>query len=232
MKKILIILAPLCAVWVGTLPVCAQPLEMVTIEGAVTSAADKQPLSGVYVSVEKSIHGTMTDRNGQYILRIPKNAVPETKIKFSQLGLKPVEVEYNYRTRIDVQMENDMQALDEVVVTGVYNMPRRDVVGSYTALKAEDIILPSLNAIDEMLAGQVAGMIVKMPMRAGAAPQISIRGQSTLLGTTEPLWVVDGVVQPDIQQVSGVWDNWNSSNDTEINNIIGSQISWLNPADI
>jgi TonB-linked SusC/RagA family outer membrane protein len=44
--------------------------------------------------------------------------------------------------------------------------------------------------------------------------------------------VVDGVVQPDIQQVSGVWDNWNSSNDTEINNIIGSQISWLNPADI
>ncbi|MDR3189262.1 MAG: SusC/RagA family TonB-linked outer membrane protein, partial [Prevotellaceae bacterium] len=194
--------------------------------------ASKLPLAGVYVSVEKSIHGTMTDKDGQYILRIPKNAVPETKIKFSQLGMKSVEVTYSHRTRIDVAMEEDAQTLQEVVVTGVYNMPRRDVVGSYTALKAADIMLPSLNSIDEMLAGQVAGMIVKTPMRAGAAPQISIRGQSTLLGTTEPLWVVDGVVQPDVQQTSGAWDAWGTGNDAEINNIIGSQISWLNPADI
>jgi TonB-linked SusC/RagA family outer membrane protein len=205
---------------------------MVTIEGVVTDAADNLPLPGVYVSVGKSLHGTMTDEHGRYILRIPKDAVPGTRIKFAQLGLKTVEVEYGHRTRIDVAMAEDTKVLQEIVVTGVYNMPRRDVVGSYTALKADDILIPALNSIDEMLAGQVAGMMVKTPMRAGAAPKISIRGQSTLLGTTEPLWVVDGVVQPDIQQVSGVWDNWNSSNDTELNNIIGSQISWLNPADI
>jgi TonB-linked SusC/RagA family outer membrane protein len=216
----------------GITPAHAQTLDMTTIEGIVTYAPDKSPLPGVYVQVGKSLHGTMTDEHGRYILRIPKDAVRETKIKFSQLGLKPVEVEYNHRTRIDVVMDDDTQVLQEIVVTGVYNMPRRDVVGSYTAIKAEDILMPALNSIDEMLAGQVAGMMVKTPMRAGAAAQISIRGQSTLLGTTEPLWVVDGVVQPDIQQVSGVWDNWNSSNDTEINNIIGSQISWLNPADI
>jgi TonB-linked SusC/RagA family outer membrane protein len=161
------------------------------------------------------------------VLRIPKNAVPETKIKFSQLGLKTVEVEYRYRTRIDVVMDEDAKVLQEVVVTGVYNMPRRDVVGSYTALKADDILIPALNSIDEMLAGQVAGMVVKTSMRAGAAPQITIRGQSTLLGTTEPLWVVDGVVQPDVQRVVGPLDF-----DSDLNNVIGSQISWLNPADI
>jgi TonB-linked SusC/RagA family outer membrane protein len=206
-------------------------MAMVSIEGVVTDA-DKLPLAGVYVSVGKSIHGTMTDEHGRYILRIPKDAVPATKIKFSQLGMKTVEVDYNRRTRIDVVMEEDAKMLQEIVVTGVYNMPRRDVVGSYTALKAADVMIPALNSIDEMLAGQVAGMMVKTPMRAGAAPQISIRGQSTLLGTTEPLWVVDGVVQPDIQRVQGTWDEWGSGSEAEINNIIGSQISWLNPADI
>ena len=233
LKKILTLL---CAWWYVALsvapPVRAQAMEMVSVEGIVTDAAAKLPLAGVYVSVGKSIHGTMTDKNGRYILRIPKNAVPATKIKFSQLGLKTVEVDYNHRTRIDVEMEEDAKMLQEVVVTGVYNMPRRDVVGSYTALKAVDVMIPALNSIDEMLAGQVAGMMVKMPMRAGAAPQISIRGQSTLLGVAEPLWVVDGVVQPDVQRVQGTWDEWGSSSDAEINNIIGSQISWLNPADI
>ncbi|MDR1883996.1 MAG: SusC/RagA family TonB-linked outer membrane protein [Prevotella sp.] len=209
----------------------AQTIEMITVEGLV---ADKDgiPLAGVYVSLVQSLHGTVTDKDGQYALRIPKNAVASTKIKFSQLGMKSVEVEYGARTRIDIVMEEDAKALQEVVVTGVYNMPRRDMVGSYTVLKAENIMMPSQNSIDEMLQGHVAGMMVKMPMRAGAAPQISIRGQSTLLGATDPLWVVDGVVQPDIQRVSGVWDSWNSDNGVEINNIIGSQISWLNPADI
>ncbi|MDR0687792.1 MAG: carboxypeptidase-like regulatory domain-containing protein, partial [Prevotellaceae bacterium] len=120
MKKILILW---CVAWGITSPVCAQTptsaqtMEMVSIEGVVTDAAGKLPLPGVYVSVGKNIHGTMTDKNGQYVLRIPRNAVPETKIKFSQLGLKTVEVEYRHRTRIDVVMEEDAQMLQEIVVT-------------------------------------------------------------------------------------------------------------------
>ncbi|KAA6300541.1 MAG: TonB-dependent receptor SusC [Candidatus Ordinivivax streblomastigis] len=219
-----------CFIW-GTPVSYAQSLEMITVEGLVTDKKG-ETLPGVYVTLVKSIHGTVTDRDGRYALLIPKNSVPETKIKFSLIGMKTVEVSYNNRTHINVKMAEDEVALQEVVVTGVYNLPRRDMVGSFTTLKADSIMMPAFRSIDEMLQGHVSGMIVKMPMRAGAAPEISIRGQSTLLGSTAPLWVVDGVIQPDMQAVSGVWDSWNTDNGVEINNIIGSQISWLNPTDI
>ena len=119
----------------------AQSVDMLTIEGTVRDAAGKLPLPGVYVSVEKSLHGAVTDEYGRYILRIPKNAVPETKIKFSQLGMKPVEVKYNCRTRIDVAMDEDTQTLQEVVITGVYNLPRRDMVGAFTTIKIDSIYM-------------------------------------------------------------------------------------------
>lgn len=190
------------------------------------------PLPGVYVLVMNTSYGTATDENGNYSLSVPKDLDPASKIKFSLLGMKSVEMEYANRGIINLKMQEDKESLDEVVVTGVYNMPRRDMVGSYVTLKVDSILLPAYNSIDEMLQGQVSGMMVKMPMRAGAAPDITIRGQSTLLGATAPLWVVDGIIQPSTQQTSGWWDSWIENSDVEINNIIGSQISWLNPSDI
>ena len=119
--------------------------------------------------------------------------------------------------------------IDEVVVTGYQNIQRRDLVGSITTLKAKDIVMPSYSTIDQMLQGRVAGMMVtSSSSRVGSAPQIKIRGTSTLIGNQDPLWVVDGLIQEDFSV-----DLDDSSLMTEdLKNIIGNQISWLNPADI
>jgi TonB-linked SusC/RagA family outer membrane protein len=201
------------------------------IRGVVTDAADK-PLQGVHIIVVGSSSGATTDAKGNFALQTPSDLGRTARIRFTYVGMKPVEVEYNGRTHIDVTMQEDSKAIEDVVVTGMLNIQRRDMVGSFVQLAADSVLLPSQNSIDEMLQGQIAGMAVKMPMRAGAAPEITIRGRSTLLGSSAPLWVVDGVIQPQLQQSSGWWTGWQDSNENELNNIIGSQISWLNPNDI
>ena len=83
-------------------------------------------------------------------------------------------------------------------MTGYQNIKRRDLVGSITTIKADDILMPSFTTIDQMLQGRVACMIVtNSSSRVGTAPKIQIRGTSTLLGNTSPLWVVDGIIQED-----------------------------------
>ena len=115
------------------------------------------------------------------------------------------------------------------MVTGYQNIQRRDIVGSITSIKAKDIIMPSFTTIDQMLQGRVAGMVVtNTSSRVGTAPKIQIRGTSTLQGNRDPLWVVDGIIQEDFQVTLDSGDLMTKN----LQDIIGNQISWLNPADI
>ncbi|MFR4039420.1 MAG: TonB-dependent receptor plug domain-containing protein [Butyricimonas faecalis] len=129
---------------------------------------------------------------------------------------------------MNVVMEEESQDMDEVVVTGYMNVNRRDMVGSYTTLKADDVMMPAYSSIDQMLQGQVPGMIVmNTSTRVGTSPKIQIRGTSTLLGNQDPLWVVDGIIQEDPLEIDA-----NSAMITDLETILGNQISWLNPQDI
>ena len=102
------------------------------------------------------------------------------------------------------------------------------MVGSYTTVKAEDIMMPAYANIDQMLQGQVPGMMVlSSSTRAGASPKIQIRGTSTLLGNQDPIWVVDGIIQDDPISI-----NASSNMAEDMREIIGNQVSWLNPNDI
>ena len=89
-------------------------------------------------------------------------------------------------------------------------------------------MMPSYSSIDQMLQGQVAGMIVmNTSSRVGTSPKIQIRGTSTLLGNTDPLWVVDGIIQSDPIKL-----NASAVMTQDLSTIIGNQIAWLNPQDI
>ena len=89
-------------------------------------------------------------------------------------------------------------------------------------------MMPVYTSIDQMLQGRVAGMMVmNTSSRVGTSPKIRIRGTSTILGNQDPLWVVDGVIQPDPIPL-----NQNDLMVDDLKNILGNQISWLNPADI
>lgn len=132
-----------------------------------------------------------------------------------------------------IVLEEDSKAIGEVVVTGYGNVIKGNYTGAATTIKADDILMPSVSSIDQMLQGVVPGMLVmnKTGM-SGASPKIRVRGTSTLLGSQDPVWVVDGVVQIDPMPFDPE-DNTKFSVDADdIRQLAGNAISWLNPNDI
>lgn len=202
-----------------------QDVKTVTVKGKVTDKNGALP--GVTVLVKGTTLGVVTDADGSYSLTV-SNA-QGLVLLFSFVGMKTQEVEYTGQISLDIVMEENAQEMDEVVVvsTGYQNVNRRDMVGSYTTLKADDIKIVSYSNISDMLQGQIPGMVVtRTSARAGSSSKITIRGTATL-GNTDPLFVVDGIIQDD-----PIRFNANTGVIDDMENIIGNQISWLNPADI
>lgn len=191
------------------------------------------PLPGVTVIIKGTATGVSTNSQGEFTISLPEGK--EQMLQFTFIGLKQKEVKWNGEATLEVIMEEDDTEIDEVVVLGVANVNRKNMVGSYTQLAMDDVMVNAYSSVDQMLEGQVPGMSVTMSsVRAGSSPSIRIRGTSTLLGSSEPLWVVDGIVQKEIKDVNGVSKMWSTSSqdDSDLSQYVGSQISWLNPNDI
>jgi len=198
----------------------------ILIEGVVVDDFG-EPLAGAAVKVKgRGTVGTACDKDGRFYLRVPSDM---RTLVVSFMGMETQEVTYKGKA-LRVEMKPSSKQLNEVeyVETGYQRMPRKDMVGVYTTIKAEDVVNNALVSVDQMLQGQVAGMAVQnTSSRVGGSTSITIRGTSTLLGNKDPLWVVDGIIQPDALSldVSGGVTG-------DLKNIIGNQISWLNPDDI
>ncbi len=194
------------------------------------------PLPGVTVLIEGTMVGSATDVDGKFSLPLPKE-LKGVVVVFRFVGMETQKIQLanikdkeilEGRKNLKVVMEEQVEKMDEVVVTGYQTVNRKDMVGSYSVLKASDIMMPAYSSIDQMLQGQVAGMIVmNTSSRVGTNPQIRIRGTTTLLGNKDPLWVVDGVVQSDPISM-----DVSTAMTDDLKNILGNQISWLNPSDI
>ena len=123
-------------------------------------------------------------------------------------------------------MKEASEQLEEVIVnTGYERIDPRKTTSAIQSIKAEDIVVSGLTSIDQMLEGHVPGMIfMQNTGQIGATPRLRIRGTSTVLGSQEPLWVIDGIVQEnpvdvDPQQI----------NDLDFVNLLGNAITGLNP---
>ena len=184
-------------------------------------------LPGVTIIVKGLAMGTSTDNNGHYSLNLPR--VDNLSLLFSFIGMETEEVKYAGKDTINVVMKEVVSELEEVVVnTGYQRIDARKNASAITSIRAEDIITPGLQTIDQMLEGHVPGMIfMQNSGQIGAAPRLRIRGTSTMLGSQEPLWVVDGVVVEDPVNVDP-----ENLNDLDFVNLLGNAISGLNPEDI
>ena len=205
-----------------------QPKQNVVITGRVTDTSGL-PIPGANVVLKGSHIGVTTDRDGKYSLTLSSANMPsKPTLVFSFIGMKRLERSIQGQTIVNVILAEDEKQIDDVVVTGYQTVRKRDMAGSYTSVKAEDILMPSFTSIDQMLQGRVAGLVVtQTSSRVGTTPDLKIRGTSTIMGNTSPLWVVDGVIQPDplsLDQSSLMTD--------DLKTILGNQISWLNPSDI
>ena len=186
-----------------------------------------QVLPGVTVKVAGTSIGTSTNVKGWFRITLP---MQRGTLEFSFIGFKKQLVNFTDKTdTLRIVLEEDLMELDEVTVsTGYYKVDKRHLTSSVTTLKMDDIMQPGIGTLDQMLEGRIPGMIfMQNSGQVGAVPKMKIRGTTTLLGSTAPLWVLDGVILTDPVNVDPA-----SINDLDFVNLLGNAISGLNPEDI
>ena len=160
-----------------------------TVTGTVTSAADGETLIGATVMVKGTNTGTVTDFDGQYSVKIAKGQT----LVVSYIGFETKSIKYTGQTTINVALESDASALDEVVVVGYGVMKRSDITGSVVSVGEKDIKKSIITSVDQALQGSAAGVQVTQNSGSpGGGISVSIRGVNSLNGN-EPLYVIDGV---------------------------------------
>lgn len=168
-----------------------------TITGVVTDSYGETVI-GANVVVKGTTNGTITDIDGAYSLsNVPNGAT----LVFSYIGYMPQEISVGNQSTINVTLSDDTQALDEIVVVGYGTMRKSDVTGSISVAKGEEMMkAQNFSALDN-LRGKAAGVnIYSNSGQPGSyANRVVIRGNSTINASSNPLYVVDGVVMEDFQ---------------------------------
>lgn len=212
----------------------AQQKKAIRVVGVVTDE-QKKALPGVTVVVKGLAIGTATDVNGKYALTLPE--IEKLSLLFSFVGMKTQEVKYVGKDTINVVMEEDLTAMEEVVVTGYQTFKKHEMVGAVERVKGDDLFTNGNQSLEQMLQGRIAGMAIVNPSgMVGTRQKVRVRGTSSILGNQEPIWVVDGMIQEDplpfkTSEFSTLGQVSNENMDM-IRDFVGGAISWLNPSDI
>lgn len=161
------------------------------VTGRVTSLEDGLPIPGVNVIIKGTSTGTATDANGNYSITV---SAKSDVLVFTFIGYSNKEEIVGSRSNVDVQLSGDVKQLSEVVVTGYSTQNKREVSGSVSAVKGEQIGNVPLASFDQALQGQVSGVLIQAPSgQPGTAASVRIRGTGSLTGNTQPLYILDGV---------------------------------------
>lgn len=176
-----------------------------TIKGKVTDAR-KVPLPGVSVYIKGTTIGVATNVKGEYTMTL--TARKDLVLMFSFIGMKTKEVAVKVQAPVNVVLEEEVSDLDEVKVVAYGKSTKREMTGSVSSVKGEDILSVPGSNIASLLQGRVAGMDISnisgSPGSAGTAT--IVRGFNSLNSEqrdlSSPLWVIDGV--PISNMTSGV----------------------------
>ncbi len=155
------------------------------------SDANGTPLPGVSVVVKGTTNGSITDVDGNYSI----SNVPESStLQFSFVGMKKQEIDATGKTVVNVVLEEETVGLDEVVAIGYGTMKKSDLTGSVTRANIGALSESPNVSLTQSLQGVVPGLNVGQVTTAGEDASISIRGRTTISGTTSPLIILDGVI--------------------------------------
>jgi TonB-linked SusC/RagA family outer membrane protein len=175
------------------LAVAQQDIE---IKGRVTDL--NKGIPGATVVVKGTTRGTITDLNGEYMITAPADAV----LVFSFVGFKTEEIDVNGQATIDVKLTEIAFDMDEVVVVGYGTTAVKDVTGTISVVRSDDLTRQPLPNVGQALQGKVAGVQVTNDGVPGRPATIRIRGVGTVRSDASPLFVVDDVFVDDISFLS------------------------------
>ena len=174
----------------ATFLISMQAISQKTISGVI-SDADAVPLPGVNVIVKGTNKGVVTDFDGNFALEANDGDV----LTISFIGFTTQEVVVGAENNLSISLDEDYAKLDEVIITGYGSTAKKDLVSSISQIKGEALTnLPSAR-VDNLLQGRATG--VQVTATSGdpsAAPQIRIRGVSSISGNNRPLFVIDGFI--------------------------------------
>ena len=160
------------------------------INGVVFDGGLNEPLIGANVVVKGTTNGTVTDLDGKFTLE----AAPNDILVISSIGFKSLEIKASDAAKGKITLQEDTQALDEVVVVGYGVQKKANLTGSVAHISAEAIESRSVASVSAALAGQIPGVTA---IQSSGAPgsqtaSITIRGTNSINGGS-PLVIVDGV---------------------------------------
>ncbi|WP_162915422.1 TonB-dependent receptor [Paraflavitalea soli] len=167
----------------------ATVIERQEITGTITDA-NNTPLPGISVTIKGTNIGTTTDGNGRYSLQ----ANPGQILVFSSIGFQSQEVKLGTTTSINIQLTPASNELDESVVIGYGTTIRRSSTGSVSSVKSRDIASQPVMDPLAALQGRVPGFFVSSSNGLpGSSFKVMLRGQNSISGGNEPLYIIDGV---------------------------------------
>jgi len=212
---------------------CCAALQAQNKVSGVVSEANGMTIPGVNVTIKGTATGVSTNVDGEYSIDAPDNAV----LVFSFIGFAPQEIPVKGRQQINVTLAENAEQLDEVVVIGYGTQRRDDISSAVSTIRTKDIENLKQTTVDQMIQGKAAGVSVSNNSgQPGSAVSIRVRGTTSISGTNEPLYVIDGVpVSGDAtgKSMSGrpMGSNDFSASGGAGNNAV-SPLSMINPNDI
>lgn len=188
------------------------------VSGTVTDEQG-EGLVGVNVLVKGTNTGTVTDIDGKYSLTFPDDS---QVLIFSSVGYITREVALAGRSVIDITLQEDVTALEDIVVVGYGTQTKANLTGAVGSIRSDVIATKPITSPDQILAGTISGVNITNRSGDPAAPiNVRIRGVGTP-GVNQPLWVIDGVP---IVQTNNITVNTSSTTDT-------NPLAGINPNDI
>ncbi len=161
-----------------------------TVTGRITDAMG-EPLVGVNVVEGGTTHGTVTDGDGYYSLRLT-SANPVLNVSY--IGFTSQVINVGDRSVINVVLDQEVSYLDEVVVVGYGTMRQKDLTGAISTIKAETLKSESPRSVQDLLRANSAGLNIGFANSAKGSAGLQVRGVNTLKAGSEPLIVLDGVI--------------------------------------
>ncbi len=195
----------------------------IIVKGKVTDE-NGNPLPGASILVKGSKVSALTDLDGRFTIEMPEGS---SRLVISYIGMQTKEVNAT-SAFLNITLSEEGQNLNEVVITGYEKTSKRTFTGAVSKISDKDLIIDGIVDVSRMIEGKAAGVTVQnVTGTFGTAPKITVRGSSSIFGDTKPLWVIDGVVQEDIVNLSFA-DLASGNSET----LLSSSIAGLNANDI
>lgn len=184
-KSLLIMLLLLLAV---SIQVDAQQR---VITGTVTSGTDKEPIPGANVQIKGTTVGSITDLDGNFSINVPSD---NSILVFSYIGYLSQEVTVGSRTRIDIQLQEDVKQLGEIIIVGYGEQDRKTLTSSISSVSSKDIENLPMSSPDQMMQGRASGVLITSNSGTpGGGMFVRVRGTTSINADNDPLYVVDGI---------------------------------------